>query len=95
MELRHGFIAHRDDTEKEFGFVYMRLTKEEIPHELTEYRIQSGKEMSPGELEPQRYLALVAHLLELVDEKIQKQSQKTHETFLEMFTPEEIILMRF
>jgi len=95
MDLRHSFIAHRGKTEKEIGFIYMRLPNNEPITSLTEFRIQTSKTYFPNDGEVERYLHLFDHLIEAVNEKIQIQTQKTHDALMAMFTVEELLLMRF
>jgi len=95
MDLRHSFIAHRDDSEKEMGFIYMRLPATGELTGQTEFRIQSSKQWAPGIEEAEQYVKLIDHLIEAVMEKIQKQTQKAHDVLLTLFTPQQLILMRF
>lgn len=95
MDLRHSFVAHRDDSEKEMGFIYMRLPANGELTNQTEFRIQSSKQWSPGIEEAQQYLELFDSLIEAVMEKINKQTQKAHDALLSLFTPEQLLLMRF
>jgi hypothetical protein len=95
MNLRHSFIAHRDDSEKEMGFIYMRLPATGELTGQTEYQIQSSKQWSPSIEEAERYLSLCNHLIGAVSEKIQRQTQKAHEALLSNFSPQELAMMRF
>ena len=95
MDLRHSFIAHRDDSEKEMGFIYMRLPATGELTNQTEFRIQSSKQWAPSIEEAKQYLILFDHLIEATMEKINKQTQKAHDALLSLFTPEQLALMRF
>lgn len=95
MDLRHSFIAHRDDNEKEMAFIYMRLPTTGELTDQTEFRIQSSKQWAPSLEEAEQYLKLFDHLIEAVMGKIQKQTQKAHEALLSDFTPIELVQMRF
>lgn len=83
-----GYIAHRDDTEKEQAVVFMKLPKEKDLGENVEYQIRSRKLQSPGVNVLQTYIDLFSVLSEIVELKIQKHNQKAHSDFIEQVPSE-------
>lgn len=93
MDLRHSYIAHRDDTEHEQALVFMKVPKESDIKELTEYQIKTRKLLSPGVVQLKGYLDLFNLLLKAVGEKIQKHTEKAHHAFLKELSPKQISLL--
>lgn len=87
IELRHSFIAHRDDTDKEQAIVVMKIPIEGDVGDETEYLIKSTKVLSPEINELELYQKLFKLLINKVSEKIQKQAQKVHSNLIATFTP--------
>jgi len=82
MNLRHSFIAHRGDTENETAIVFIKIPKNEPVGNLTEFKISSTKSVSPSIEKLNDYLELFNHLLKILDNKIQKQTEKINLNFL-------------
>ena len=82
MDLRHGFIAHRGDTENEQAIVFMKIPKAEPIGDTTEFKISSTKSFSPSIDKIHEYIKLFDHLLNLVQDKIQRQAEKVNLNFL-------------
>lgn len=82
MELRHGFIAHRGDTENEQAIVFMKIPKAEQIGNQTEFKVSSAKAVSPSIEKISTYIKLFDYLLNLVQGKIQKQAEKVNLNFL-------------
>jgi hypothetical protein len=78
MELRHGFIAHRGDTENEQAIVYLKVPKEAPLGDEHEFKISSAKSYSPAIEKVQEYINLFDYLLHLVTDKIQRQADKVN-----------------
>ena len=87
MDLRHGFIAHRGDTENEQAIVYMKIPKTEPIAERVEYKISSAKSFSPSVDKIHEYIILFDFLLNIVQDKIQKQADKIDLNFLTDIDP--------
>jgi hypothetical protein len=93
MDLRHSYIAHRDDTEKEQAIVFMKIPKDKDLGDQTEYQIRSRKLLSPGVNVLKTYLELFTELTGIVEQKIQKHSEKSHKAFFENLSPKQISLL--
>jgi len=93
MDLRHSYIAHRDETEKEQALVFLKISKEKEIGEDAEYLIKSRKLVKPKSDEVIGYLALFETLKAIVEEKIQKNGEKAHKAFLENLSPEQVNLL--
>lgn len=89
LDLRNSFVAHRDDTEKEQALVFLKIPKGEQLTDDAQYQISSAKMPSPGIEALKMYLALFSYLIEEVERKISKQTQKAHEAFFSQFTAEQ------
>jgi hypothetical protein len=76
MELRHGFVAHRGDTENEQAIVYLKVPKDEPLGDQHEFKISSAKSFSPSIEKVQEYIALFDYLLHILQEKIQRQAER-------------------
>jgi hypothetical protein len=48
MDLRHSYIAHRDDTDKEQAVVFMKIPMDKKTGGQTEYQIRTRKLAAPG-----------------------------------------------
>ena len=92
MELRHQFIAHRGETEKEIGIAFMLVPKAK-PAEDSKIRFSQLKQISFNEGEIEKIQNLVAYIIERLLEKIQVAGQKLHAGLLKTFTPEELAMM--
>lgn len=90
MDLRHAYIAHRDDTAHEQAVVFLKISKTEEVGDLTEYLIKSQKIVSPSGTELAGYLQLFDLLLIEAEKKIQKHTQKAHQGLLENLSPKEM-----
>lgn len=94
MDLRHQFIAHRGDTESEIGISYMLIPKQK--NELqTQIRFRQVKQKSFSKDDLDRIENQVNFIHALLLEKIQKTGQKLHDSYLELFSPEELVKMVF
>ena len=79
MELRHSFVAHRDDTEYEQAVVVMQVPKAGGDDDKIRFGIKSAKTFSPSIDNLSNYIQLFDFLLPKIDEKIQKQADKTRD----------------
>lgn len=93
IDLRHSYIAHRDDTEKEQAVVFMKISTDKEISDQTEYLIRARKLMSPGINELKSFLQLFELLKQEVERKIQKHGDKTHSAFLELLTPKQVNML--
>ncbi len=89
LDLRNSFVAHRDDTEKEQALVFLKIRKGEQLTDEAQYQISSARMPSPSIEVLEMYLALFSYLIDEVEKKIQKQTQKAHEVFFSHFTAEQ------
>jgi hypothetical protein len=83
LRIRHTFIAHRGDSEYDVSVAFLKLPKSTASiDERIQYRIKSYRTTSPSIEELNKYLELCNSLKLIVDDKIQKQGDKTHNTFI-------------
>jgi len=90
MDLRHNFVAHRGNNDSELSLVYLKLSKEESDMTKSEYRIKSLRSISPSKEQLLLCFGLFDHLQKIVEEKLQKQTQRVHSRLLKEFTPEQL-----
>lgn len=90
MDLRHQFIAHRGDTESEIGIAYMIIPKE-VNNLQTQIQFSQVKQKSFSKVDLDRFENQMTFIIGLLLEKIQKTGQKLHDSFLNLFPPEEIV----
>lgn len=89
MNLRHQFIAHRGDTESEIGIAYMLIPKEKNNlQKQIQFSQVKHKSFSKDDLD--RFENQINFTLELLITKIKKTGQKLNDSFLNLFSPEEI-----
>ena len=79
MELRHSFVAHRDDTEYELAVVVMQVPEAGGDDENIGFKIKATKTFSPSIDSLNKYVQLFDFLLPKIGEKIQKQADKTRD----------------
>lgn len=92
MDLRHQFIAHRGDTESEIGIAYMLVPKAE--NELqTQLQFSQVKQKSFSNIDLDRFENQMNFIHFVLLEKIKKTGQKLHDSYLNLFTPEQIVAM--
>jgi hypothetical protein len=91
MDIRHNFIAHRGENDNELSLVYLKLPFEETEVKTSNYRIKSLRSINPSKERLLLCIELFEHLQTIVEEKLQKQTQKVHSRFLKEFTPKEMI----
>jgi hypothetical protein len=94
MDLRNGYVAHRDDTEHEQAVVMMQLPIEGDIPEKTKFYIKAAKTFSPSVESLKGYLQLFEFLLPKIEEKIQKQTEKTQDAFLKNLDATQINMLR-
>lgn len=90
MELRHSYIAHRDDTVHEQAMVFIKVSK--TGYMLagdTEDIIIARKLASPRVIDLKSLIELLELLITEVTTKIQKNGDKAHNAFLKKYTPEQ------
>jgi len=90
MELRHSYIAHRDDTVHEQAIVFIKVSK--TGHMLdgdTEDIIIARKLASPRVIDLKSLIDLLHLLITEATTKIQKNGEKAHNAFLKKYTPEQ------
>lgn len=92
MDLRHQFIAHRGETEKEIGIAFMLVPKGK-PEEDSQIRFSQLKQISFNEDDLARISSLLKFIIEKLVVKIQATGQKLHDGMLKMFTAEELAMM--
>jgi len=90
MQLRHAFIAHRDDSEHEQAIVYLKLPKSDPIPNKSEYRIRAVKLSCPNVTTLTEYLEVFMYLQNYVENKIQLTAEKVHKRFMYEFSPEEL-----
>lgn len=90
MEFRNKYIAHRDDTANEQAMVFIKVSKTgNMLDGDTENIIISRKLAIPVIRDLESFLELCGLLIEEMLIKIQKQGDKTHNAFLQKYTPEQ------
>lgn len=90
IEVRHKYIAHRDDSINEQTMVFIKVSK--TGHMLdgdTEDIIISRKLSSWRISDIKLVLELLDLLIKEASEKIQKHSDKAHNAFLQKYTPQQ------
>jgi hypothetical protein len=90
MDIRNNFVAHRGDTDNELAIVFMKVPKGEITAE-TAFSIKSVRTLSPSTEILQECLKLFSHIQVIVENKIQKQTEKVRNRFLSEFTSPEMM----
>ena len=93
MDLRHSYIAHRDDTDKEQAVVFMKIPIQKENGNRTEYQIRTRKLAAPAAATLKTYLELFNVLTTIVEQKIQKQAEKAHRGFWDTLSPKQISLL--
>ena len=93
MDLRHSYVAHRDDTYREQALVFMKIPKNKEITDTVEYQISSRKLISPNYEDLLVYHKLFLLLMKEVEAKIQKQTQKSHSAFLDAIPPEHVNIL--
>ncbi|MBE8714794.1 hypothetical protein [Sphingobacterium hungaricum] len=89
MELRHSYIAHRDDTVNEQALVFIKISKTGFMLDGdTEDVIISRKLASPRVTDLKFLIELLELLITEATIKIQKNGDKAHNAFLRKYTPE-------
>lgn len=94
MELRNGFLAHRDDTEYEQAVVVMQVPKGEITEDNVGFRVKSAKTVLPSLEKLENYLDLFEFLLPKIEEKIKQQAVKTIDAFFKNLDVKYINMLR-
>jgi hypothetical protein len=89
MDLRHNFVAHRGETDNEHAIVFMKVPKGDLTGK-TEYRIKSSRAINASNERLRECLKLFAHIQQIVEEKLQKQTKKVHKRFLHEFDDKEM-----
>ncbi len=92
MNLRHQFIAHRGDTESEVGIAFMIIPKMGSL-EQKEIRFSQLKQNSFSVEKLNLIEILITSIIESLLLSIQKNGQKLNDSYLSIFTPEQISLM--
>lgn len=92
IDLRHQFIAHRGDTEKEIGIAFVIYPKGNTD-EKSQMRFSQIRQTSFSDEEIEDIFDLIKYLIEKLIDKIQNAGQKLHEGFLKMFTVEELSML--
>lgn len=93
MDLRHSFIAHRDDTEYEQAVVVMQVPKAGGDDETIGFKIKAAKTFSPSIESLNKYIQLFDFLLPKIGDKIQKQADKTRDGLFKNLDAEHINLL--
>ena len=88
IELRNCFIAHRGNSENENAIVYVKIPKNEPISEKMEVKISTTQSFSPSIEMIEKYLVLFNHIVNIVNDKIQKQGDKITLSFLEEIDPQ-------
>lgn len=90
MELRHSYIAHRDDTVHEQAVVFIKVSKTGYMLDGdTEDVIISRKLASPRVTNLKLLIELLDLLITETTIKIQKNGDKAHYAFLKNYSPEQ------
>nr|WP_121272491.1 hypothetical protein [Pedobacter schmidteae] len=90
MELRHSYIAHRDDTEHEQAMVFIKVSKTGYMLDAdTEDIIIARKLASPRVGDLKSLIELLDLLIKEVTIKIQNSGDRAHNAFLKKYTPEQ------
>lgn len=90
MELRHSYIAHRDDTVNEQALVFIKVSKTGFMLDGdTENVIISRKLASPRVTDLKFLIELLELLITEATIKIQKNGDKVHNAFLKKYPPEQ------
>lgn len=90
MELRHSYIAHRDDTVHEQAMVFIKVSKTGYMLDGdTEDIIIARKLASPRVIDLKSIIELLALLITEATTKIQKHGEKAHNAFLKKYPPEQ------
>jgi hypothetical protein len=90
MELRHSYIAHRDDTVHEQAMVFIKVSKTGYMLDGdTEDIIIARKLASPRVSDLKSLIELLNLLITEATIKIQKNGDKAHNAFLKKYTPEQ------
>lgn len=92
MDLRHQFIAHRGDTESEIGIAYMLIPKVKNEQQ-TQIQFSQVKQKSFSKDDLDKFENQMKFIHSLLLDKIQKTGQKLHDSYLNLFTPEQIVTM--
>lgn len=92
MDLRHQFIAHRGETEKEIGIAFMLVPKGK-PEDSSQIRFSQLKQTAFNDDELEKIQKLIIYVIERLVEKIQTSGQKLHDGLMKMFTAEELAMM--
>ncbi|WP_316789638.1 hypothetical protein [Pedobacter frigoris] len=90
MDLRHSYIAHRDDSANEQAMVFIKVS--ETGYMLdgdTENILIARKLASPRMRDLKSLMELFSLLIKEVEVKIQKNGDKTHNAFLQNISPEQ------
>ena len=92
MNLRHQFIAHRGDTESEIGVAFMIIPKK---GNVDEKQIQFNqlKRSSFSSEKLNLIEILIKSIIEDLKVSIQKNGEKLNDSYLKIFTPEQISIM--
>ncbi len=90
MDLRGSYIGHRDDTEYEQVVVVMQIPKAGGNDDKIGFKIKTAKTFSPSIGSLNKYVHLYDFLLPKIDEKIQKQTDKTRDTLFKNLESSEI-----
>lgn len=90
MELRHSYIAHRDDTAHEQALVFIKVAKTGYMLDAdTEDIIIARKLASPKVSDLKALIELLDLLTKEATIKIQNSGDKAHNAFLKKYTPEQ------
>ena len=90
MDLRHSYIAHRDDTVNEQAMVFIKVSKTGYMLDVdTEDIIIARKLASPRVRDLKSLLELLNLLIKKVEVTIQKNGDKAHNAFLKEYSPEQ------
>lgn len=90
MELRHSYIAHRDDTVHEQAIVFIKVSKTGYMLDGdTEDIIIARKLASPRVIDLKSLIELLDLLITETTTKIQKNGDRAHNAFLKKYTPKQ------
>ena len=92
MGLRHEFIAHRGETDSEVGIAFMVFPVRR-PDENAQIRFKQLKDISLKENKIMEIEKLLNFILSILEQKIEKCSNKIYKSFFELFTEKEIEVM--
>lgn len=92
MNLRHNFVAHRGETDSEIGIAFMIVPKIGEPDDK-QMRFSQLKQYSFSTAQLNKIEKLLNVINRYLEDSVQKQGQKLNDSYLKIFTPEQISLM--